>query len=61
MSEHHLNIILEYIESGSLSQVIEKFGVFPESLVTMYMEQVLQGLVYLHENGVAHRGKRDIL
>jgi len=55
ISESHINLVLEYIESGSLAQVVEKFGVFPESLVAMYMEQVLQGLAYLHHNGIAHR------
>jgi serine/threonine protein kinase len=27
----------------------------PESLVVLYMEQVLQGLLYLHSQGVIHR------
>lgn len=43
------------MESGSLANVVEKFGVFPESLVVFYIEQVLHGLQYLHINGVAHR------
>jgi serine/threonine protein kinase len=32
-----------------------KFGAFPESLVAFYIAQVLEGLVYLHEQGVIHR------
>jgi len=55
ITDHHLNLVLEYIEGGSLSQVIEKFGVFPESLVCIYMEQVLKGVSYLHEHEVVHR------
>jgi serine/threonine protein kinase len=53
----HLYIILEFMENGSLSSVIKpnRFGVFPESLVAIYIAQVLQGLVYLHEQGVVHR------
>ncbi|KAK9810498.1 hypothetical protein WJX72_011817 [[Myrmecia] bisecta] len=53
----HLYIILEYMENGALSSIIKptKFGAFPESLVAVYIAQVLQGLAYLHEQGVVHR------
>ncbi|XP_020088116.1 MAP3K epsilon protein kinase 1-like isoform X1 [Ananas comosus] len=53
----HLHIILEYVENGSLANMIKpnKFGPFPESLVSVYIAQVLEGLVYLHEQGVIHR------
>ncbi|KAL8254206.1 hypothetical protein R6Q59_032427 [Mikania micrantha] len=53
----HLHIILEYVENGSLAKIIkpDKFGPFPESLAAIYIAQVLEGLVYLHEQGVVHR------
>ncbi|KAF5749885.1 Mitogen-activated protein kinase kinase kinase 7 [Tripterygium wilfordii] len=53
----HLHIILEYVENGSLANIIKpnRFGPFPESLVAVYISQVLEGLVYLHEQGVIHR------
>lgn len=53
----HLYLVLEYMENGALSSVIKasKFGPFPESLVAVYIQQVLQGLVYLHAQGVVHR------
>lgn len=53
----HLYIILEYMEKGSLSDVIRpsKFGAFPEPLVAVYIGHVLQGLAYLHQQGVVHR------
>ncbi|KAI3694078.1 hypothetical protein L1987_77037 [Smallanthus sonchifolius] len=56
-TETHLYIILEYVENGSLASIIkpDKFGPFPESLVAVYIAQVLEGLVYLHEQGVVHR------
>ncbi|CAH8348946.1 unnamed protein product [Eruca vesicaria subsp. sativa] len=52
-----LHIILEYVENGSLANNVnpKKFGPFPESLVAVYIAQVLEGLVYLHEQGVIHR------
>ena len=50
-----LNIILEYCENGSLHSIAKNFGRFPENLVGLYMSQVLQGLLYLHDQGVVHR------
>lgn len=51
-----LNIVLEYIENGSLSSILKKFGgKFSENLVAIYTIQILQGLVYLHSQGVVHR------
>ncbi|KAK8965172.1 Mitogen-activated protein kinase kinase kinase NPK1 [Platanthera guangdongensis] len=48
---------LWYVENGSLANIIKpnKFGPIPESLVAVYISQVLEGLVYLHEQGVIHR------
>ncbi|KAK7264110.1 hypothetical protein RJT34_31714 [Clitoria ternatea] len=56
-TKSHLHIVLEYVENGSLANIIKpnKFGPFPESLVAVYIAQVLEGLVYLHEQGVIHR------
>ncbi|KAL1568774.1 MAP3K epsilon protein kinase 1 [Salvia divinorum] len=56
-TKSHLHIILEYVENGSLANIIKpnRFGPFPESLVAVYIAQVLEGLVYLHEQGVIHR------
>ncbi|KAI4597449.1 hypothetical protein KJ359_004556 [Pestalotiopsis sp. 9143b] len=50
-----LNIILEYCENGSLHSICKLYGKFPENLVGIYMTQVLQGLQYLHDQGVIHR------
>ena len=54
-SAESLYIILEFCENGSLHSVCKKFGKFPEPLVGLFMSQVLQGLLYLHEQGVIHR------
>ncbi|KAF9738706.1 hypothetical protein PMIN06_009610 [Paraphaeosphaeria minitans] len=54
-SAESLYIILEFCENGSLHSVCKKFGKFPEPLVGLFMSQVLQGLQYLHEQGVIHR------
>ncbi|KAL9244242.1 hypothetical protein vseg_018039 [Gypsophila vaccaria] len=56
-TKSHLHIILEYVENGALADIIKpnNFGPFPEHLVALYIAQVLEGLVYLHEQGVIHR------
>ncbi|KAI9671821.1 MAG: hypothetical protein M1831_003349 [Alyxoria varia] len=54
-SSESLCIILEYCENGSLHSICKNFGKFPESLVALYMSRVLNGLLYLHEQGVIHR------
>ena len=46
-TENYLNIILEYCENGSLYNYIKKFGPFPESLVSMYIYQVLYIYIYI--------------
>lgn len=50
-----LYFILEYIESGSLAGLVKKYGVFPEPLISRYVEQTLKGLAYLHNEGIIHR------
>ncbi|KAK9453793.1 kinase-like domain-containing protein [Dipodascopsis uninucleata] len=54
-TDSSLYIILEYCENGSLTAISKNFGQFPEHLVAIYIAQVLQGLIYLHDQGVIHR------
>ena len=53
--DQYLSIVLEYCENGSLTTVLKKFGSFPENLISRYMRQVLEGLMYLHHQGTIHR------
>ncbi|GAM28242.1 hypothetical protein SAMD00019534_114180 [Acytostelium subglobosum LB1] len=54
-TQSQLNFILEYVENGSLRDVLEKFGPLSEELATLYLYQLLQGLAYLHSNRIIHR------
>jgi len=50
-----LYIFTEWVPGGSLQSLLKKFGRFKESVVQNYTLQMLNGLKYLHENGVVHR------
>ena len=54
-TDKYLNIVLEYIENGSLAGIIKKFNTFKEPLVAIFTRQVLKGLQYLHSQGLVHR------
>lgn len=50
-----LNIFLEYAAGGSVASLLSKFGAFQETLTRLFTKQILQGLEFLHQNGIAHR------
>ncbi|KAI8059897.1 kinase-like domain-containing protein [Gongronella butleri] len=50
----YINIILEFVENGSLANTLKSFGSFPEDLVATYCSQILHGLEYLHAQNVVH-------
>ncbi|KAG1457983.1 hypothetical protein G6F56_006494 [Rhizopus delemar] len=50
----YINIILEYVEMGSLLNNIRAFGKFPEKLAASYTYKILSGLNYLHSQQVIH-------
>ncbi len=47
--------VMEYISGGSLYHTMKRFGVFPESLICIYVAQTLLALEYLHSQNVLHR------
>jgi serine/threonine protein kinase len=47
--------VLEFVENGSLANTVAKFGSLPESLIGIYIHQILSGLSFLHLQGVVHR------
>mmetsp|Transcript_58469 Transcript_58469/g.137298 ORF Transcript_58469/g.137298 Transcript_58469/m.137298 type:complete len:1524 (+) Transcript_58469:381-4952(+) len=48
-------IWIEYVPGGSVANILQVFGAISEDLVRRYLQQILQGLVYLHANSVIHR------
>ena len=53
--EYSISIFLEYISGGSVGSCLRKHGKFEESLVSSLTRQTLEGLAYLHREGVLHR------
>ena len=51
-------IVMDWCEGNSLRTTIDRFKSIPEKLVARYVWSVLQGLEYLHEQGVTHNNLR---
>jgi serine/threonine protein kinase len=54
-----VDIVLEYCNGGSIKQLLEKFDAFDEKLIKLYVRQILEGLMYLHEKGIVHRNIKN--
>lgn len=48
-------IFMEYCSGGSLANLLEHGRIEDETVVQVYALQMLEGLAYLHEAGIAHR------
>ena len=48
-------IFMEYCSGGSLANLLEHGRVEDETVVQVYALQMLEGLAYLHQSGIAHR------
>ena len=61
-TKDHLNIVLEFVENGSLANTVAKFGSLPESLVAIYIHQVTSSALacpkYLSVRGSASKDSR---
>lgn len=51
----HVVICMEYVPGGSLQTVLGQFGILTHSSVLRYTKDILNGLAFLHSNGVIHR------
>ncbi|PQE32440.1 MAP kinase kinase kinase protein [Rutstroemia sp. NJR-2017a WRK4] len=53
--EMSISIFLEYISGGSVGSCLRKHGKFEEVVVSSLTRQTLEGLAYLHREGILHR------
>ncbi|KAJ0267073.1 Mitogen-activated protein kinase kinase kinase 15 [Hirschfeldia incana] len=50
------NLLMEYVSGGSIHDLIKKSGgKLPEPEIRSYTRQILEGLIYLHGQGIVHR------
>eukprot|EP01133_Synstelium_polycarpum_P008168 gene8168-9602_t len=57
-SEGSVHIVLEYMDGGSLADLLKVVKIIPEPLIAKLAQQILQGLMYLHRK--LHLIHRDI-
>ena len=50
-----LSIFLEYVPGGSIGSCLRRYGKFEEDMTSSFLNQTLQGLAYLHKQGILHR------
>ena len=50
-----LSIFLEYVPGGSIGSCLRRHGKFEEDTASSFLNQTLQGLAYLHKQGILHR------
>lgn len=51
------NLMMEYLPAGTVTDVVRKFrarGRLKEGMISCYARQIVQGLEYLHSNGLVH-------
>ena len=50
-----ISIFMEYMENGSIHDLISRNGALSEKEANRYCRQILEGLVYLHNKNIIHR------
>ncbi|KIM25538.1 hypothetical protein M408DRAFT_26090 [Serendipita vermifera MAFF 305830] len=57
-SKDNLYFVMDYLNGGDCAALIRALGSLPEELVLRYVAEILLGLEFLHEKGIAHRDMR---
>ena len=50
-----ISIFMEYVPGGSVASLLDEFGAFSDEMAARYIVEVLDGVVFLHDNNVIHR------
>ncbi|KAI3633125.1 hypothetical protein MIR68_009200 [Amoeboaphelidium protococcarum] len=50
-----LTMLLEYVSGGSIASLVARQGPLDMELCRSYARQIVNGLIYLHEQGIIHR------
>ena len=54
-NESTIHMFMEFVSGGSLSSVVRKFKPLPMGVVRSWAKQMLEGLCFLHGQGIIHR------
>jgi serine/threonine protein kinase len=54
-TDEYLQIFMEYMTGGSVREQIQNYGALNESLTKKFTKQIVEGLIYLHQNRFVHR------
>ena len=59
-TQTHLLLVMEYCNGGTLSECLEKFKKFKgkpftEEIVQYLTKQIVEALIYIHDNNIIHR------
>lgn len=52
----NLQIVMEYLDRGSLADLLDTQVAFPEEAIAYVTHEVLQALLYMHQRHEIHRG-----
>ena len=58
-ADNEFSIIYEFCNGSSVKSLLERYGEFDEKLVKIYVKQILEGLEYLHSNGIIHKNLKS--
>ena len=63
VTQNSCYIVMEYINGGKLSDCLLKYRQkyqenFPEEIIQYLMKQIVEGVIYLHDNYIIHRDLR---
>jgi serine/threonine protein kinase len=54
-TKNYVNIVLEFLEGGSIGHALKTSGPLDEFLVNQLVKQILEGLIYIHSQNIIHR------
>lgn len=54
-SKVSVSLLMEYMKVGSIYDLISRQGALQEKVASKFCKEILEGLVYLHENKLVHQ------
>lgn len=55
LDDHVVSIFMQYVPGGTIASLLSRFGALDERVFQKYTLQIVNGIGYLHDNGVIHR------